>query len=75
MRNLYEIVQGIPNKEKLFIGGDLNGYIGTSRYGFDIVHEEFDFEERHEPGNSILDFVLSYDLILEKLGLGRESLT
>ena len=57
-------MQGIPIREKLFIGGDLNGHVGTSRYGFDSVHGVFDFRERNEPGNSILDFTLSYDLIL-----------
>ena len=57
-------MQGIPSREKIFIGGDLNGHVGTSRYGFDSVHGGFDFGERNEPGNSILDFVLSYDLIL-----------
>ena len=41
--DLDEIVQGIPIREKLFIGGDLNGHVRTSRYGFDSVHEGFDF--------------------------------
>ena len=41
--DLDEILQGISIREKLFIGGDLNGYVGTSHYGFDIVHEGFDF--------------------------------
>jgi len=57
-------VQGIPIKEKLFIGGDLNGHVRTSRNGFDSVHRGFGFGDRNEPGNSILDFALSYDLIL-----------
>ena len=45
-------------------GGDLNGHVRTSRYGFDNVHGGFSFRERNEPGNLILDFALSYDLIL-----------
>ena len=58
-------MQRIPIREKLFIDGDLNGYIGTSRYEFNSVHGEFNFGERNEPGNSVLDFFfLSYDLIL-----------
>jgi len=57
-------VQGIPIREKLFIGSDLNGHVGTSCYGFDNVHGSFGFGKRNEPGNSILDFALSYDLIL-----------
>ena len=57
-------MQGIPSRENLFIGGDLNRHLGTSCYGFDSVHGEFSFGERNEPGNLILDFALSYDLIL-----------
>ena len=41
--------------------------------GFDSVHGGFGFGEKNEPGNSILDFALSYDLIWI-LGLGRDSL-
>ena len=41
--DLDEIVQGIPIKEKLFIGGDLNGHVGISRYEFDSVHGGFGF--------------------------------
>ena len=57
-------MQGIPIREKLFIGGDLHGHVGTSCYEVNSVHEGFSFEKRNEPGNSILDFALSYDLIL-----------
>ena len=64
MEDLDEIVQGIAIREKLFIDNDLNGYIGTNRYEFDSVHGEFSFGKRNEPGNSILYFALSYDLIL-----------
>jgi len=62
--NLDQIVQGIPIREKLFVGNDLNGHVGTSHNGFDSVHEGFDFGDRNEAGNLILDFALSYDLIL-----------
>jgi len=57
-------VQEIPVREKLFIGGDLNGHIRTSRCVFDSVHGGFDFGKRNELGNLILNFALSYDLIL-----------
>ena len=49
-------MQDIPIREKLFIGGDLNGHVGTSHYEFDSVHGGFDCGERNDPGNSILDF-------------------
>ena len=41
--DLDEIVQSIPIREKLFIGDDPNGHVGTSHYGFDSVHIGFDF--------------------------------
>jgi len=40
--DLDEKVQKILIREKLFTGGDLNGHVGTSRYGCDSVHEGFD---------------------------------
>ena len=52
------IVQGIHIREKLFIGGDLNEHVGTSRYGFDSVHGRFSFGERNEPVDSRFCFVL-----------------
>jgi len=58
------IRQGIPIREKLLICGHFNGHVGTNRYGFDSVHGGFDFGRGNELGNSILNFVLSYDLIL-----------
>ena len=57
-------MQGIPIREKLFIGGDLNEHVGTSRYRFNSKYGRFGVGERNESGNSILDFALSYDLIL-----------
>ena len=41
--DINEIVQGISIIEKLFIGGDLNGLVGTNHYGFDSVHRAFGF--------------------------------
>ena len=38
--NLDETVQGIPIREKLFISGDLNGHVETSRYGLIVYMED-----------------------------------
>jgi exonuclease III len=40
-KDLEDIVRGVPSSEKLFIGGDLNGHVGTVRGGFERVHEGF----------------------------------
>jgi hypothetical protein len=42
--------------EKLFIGGDLNGHVGSTRVGFDGVHEGFGYESRNQEGEGILNF-------------------
>ena len=33
-----QIVQEIPIGEKVFIGGDFNGHMGSNRMGYERVH-------------------------------------
>jgi hypothetical protein len=54
----------VPISEKLFIGGDLNGHVGSTRVGFDGVHEGFGYGSRNQEGENILNFALAYDLIV-----------
>ncbi|XP_056685743.1 uncharacterized protein [Spinacia oleracea] len=60
--DLEEVVQRVPRSEKMIIGGDLNGHVGSSRDGFESIHGGFGYGERNEAGNAILDFALAYDL-------------
>ena len=62
--NLDEVVQSIPTTERLYIGGDLNGHVGTSRSGFDSIHGGFGYGTRNGEGETILDFAQSYDLLI-----------
>ena len=39
--DLDRLVRAVPSSEKLFIGGDLNGHVGTSSAGFEAVHGGF----------------------------------
>ena len=41
------MVRAIPSSEKLFIGGDLNGHVGTTSAGFEAVHEGFGYGSRN----------------------------
>jgi hypothetical protein len=50
--------------EKLFIEGDLNGHVGSTRVGFDRVHVGFGYESRNQEGEGILNFTLAYDLFV-----------
>jgi hypothetical protein len=58
------LVSSVPISEKLFIGGDLNGYLGSTRVGFDGVHGGFGYESRNQEEDDILNFALAYDLIV-----------
>jgi hypothetical protein len=58
------LVNNVSISEKLFIGGDFNGHVGSTRVGFDGVHGGFGYESRNQEGEGILNFTLAYDLIV-----------
>ena len=58
------MVSGIPTNENLFIGGDLNGHVGTTNTGFEGVHGGFGLGDRNQEGRDILDFAVAYDLLV-----------
>ncbi|KAL3353178.1 hypothetical protein AABB24_020929, partial [Solanum stoloniferum] len=62
--DLDEVVRGIPNTEKIVIGGDFNGHIGATASGFDDVHGGFGFGERNGGGTSLLDFAKAFELVI-----------
>ncbi|KAJ7942848.1 Retrovirus-related Pol polyprotein LINE-1 [Quillaja saponaria] len=62
--DLEEIVQGVPLGEKLFIGADLNGHVGSANEGFESVHGGYGYGVKNKGGKSILDFAVAYNLIL-----------
>jgi hypothetical protein len=58
------LVSSVPIFEKLFIGGDLNGHVGSTRVGFVGVHGGFRYGSKNQEGDRILNFALAYDLIV-----------
>jgi hypothetical protein len=58
------LVSSVPISEKLFIGGDLNGHVGSTRVGFEGVHDGFKYGSRNQEEEGILNFALAYDLIV-----------
>jgi hypothetical protein len=58
------LVSSVPISEKLFIGEDLNGHVGSSRVGFDGVRGGFRYGSRNQEGDGILNFALAYDSIV-----------
>ncbi|XP_070039465.1 uncharacterized protein [Nicotiana tomentosiformis] len=61
---LDEIVHQVPPAEKLFIGGDFNGHIGSTVGGYGAMHGGFDFGERNGGGTSLLDFAKAFGLVI-----------
>jgi hypothetical protein len=47
------MIRGVFSSEKLFIGGDLNGNVGTVRWGFERVHGGFGYGEQNQEGEDI----------------------
>jgi hypothetical protein len=62
--DLEDMVRRVPSSEKLFIGVDLNGNVGTVRWGFKRVHGSFGYGEQNQEGENILNFVIAYDLMV-----------
>ncbi|XP_070040297.1 uncharacterized protein [Nicotiana tomentosiformis] len=61
---LDEIVRQVLPAEKLFIGGDFNGHIGSTTGGYGEVHGGFGFGERNGGGTSLLDFAKAFGLVI-----------
>jgi hypothetical protein len=58
------VVRGVSNSEKLLIEGDLNGHVGTVRWGFERIHGGFGYGEQNQKGEDILKFAIAYDLMV-----------
>ncbi|XP_070048848.1 uncharacterized protein [Nicotiana tomentosiformis] len=58
------VVRGTLPTEKLFIGGDFNGHIGSSSSGYSEVHGGFGCGVRNGGGTSLVDFTRAFELVI-----------
>jgi hypothetical protein len=65
----------VSSSEKLFIGGDLNGHVGTVRGGFERVHKGFGYGEQNQEGEDILNFAIAYDLMIANIFFRKKKIT
>ena len=63
-REMDEVMTLIPEDERVVVGGDLNGHIGTSNRVISIIHGGLGMGERNEKGETIIDFALAFDMAL-----------
>jgi exonuclease III len=62
--SLDDLVRGCPVDQKLFIGGDLNGHIGSETDGYIGAHGGFGYGTRNEEGTKLLEFATAHDLVV-----------
>ncbi|XP_060190876.1 uncharacterized protein LOC132620200 [Lycium barbarum] len=67
-----EMVVSIPPTEKLFIGGDFIGHIGSISRGYDEVHRGFGFRDRNGGEVSLLDFAKAFGLVVANLSFPKK---
>uniref|UniRef100_A0A8I6YAW2 Craniofacial development protein 2-like n=1 Tax=Hordeum vulgare subsp. vulgare TaxID=112509 RepID=A0A8I6YAW2_HORVV len=58
------MVRSVSIGERLFIGGDLNGHVGTSNTSFEEVHGGFGYGIRNQEAEDVLSFALAYNMII-----------
>lgn len=61
-RELEDLMKKIPFEEKIFVGGDLNGHVGTTNAGDKRWHGGYGVGVRNPEGDTIVDFAKAHDL-------------
>lgn len=67
-----DLIWEIPTNENNFLGGDLHGHVGKDSEGYEKVHVRQVLGKRNEIGETILDFALSFDLVIQTPSLKRQ---
>ncbi|KAK4343737.1 hypothetical protein RND71_036831 [Anisodus tanguticus] len=63
-KDLDDLMGGIPPIEKLFIGGDFNGHIGSLFGGYGDVHGRFGLGNMNGGGVSLLEFARASGIVI-----------
>ena len=58
------VIQDVPRSEKLFVEEDFNGHIGVEADRYNATRKGFGYGERNNRGVSVLDFAVTYDLLV-----------
>ncbi|XP_008486018.1 craniofacial development protein 2-like, partial [Diaphorina citri] len=61
-KNLDEVVMRVPENEKMYLCGDLNGHVGGRENDEESVHGGWAFGERNEEGGMIVEHARAFDL-------------
>ena len=58
------VLSGIPKQESIFIGSDMNGYVGRDADRYGGVHGGMGFDTRNADGERILEFGDSVGMVV-----------
>ncbi|KAE8722033.1 Phosphoenolpyruvate/phosphate translocator 2 isoform 2 [Hibiscus syriacus] len=61
---LDDVLRSIPEDQRVFIGGDFNGHIGSTTDGYDGDHGGFGYGSRNDEGRTLLEFATAHDLVI-----------
>ena len=59
-----EVLTSIPGEERVIVGGDLNGHVGTDKRVISRIHGGQGMGDRNEEGDNIVDFALAFDIAI-----------
>jgi hypothetical protein len=65
----------MPSSEKLFIGGNLSGHVGTARGRFERIYLGFGYGEQNQEGEDILNFAISYNLMVANIFFRKKKIS
>ena len=51
-----EVMQSIPESERVVIGADFNGHVGEGNTGDERVMEKYGIQDRNAEGQMVVDF-------------------
>ena len=58
------VMQELEEHERVIVGADLNGHVGSENYVIGRVHGGHGIGERNPEGESIVDFAMSFDMAI-----------
>ncbi|XP_047024179.1 craniofacial development protein 2-like [Helicoverpa zea] len=59
-----DLLQSIPATESKYIGGDLNGHVGSRTFTYQRIHGNWGYGNINPEGENILQFALTHDLAI-----------
>ena len=65
------VIEGLAMEERLIVGADLNGHIGTSSEGAERIHGGFGFGRANAEERRVLKFAVPFDLTIANTYFAR----